>query len=216
MAGADRDQKAIRKKMAMAEKGNAAPRAARAARDPRLPPGQHEAKVWPVLDLGIRPLIRHEDFVLDVNGSVLKPRVLRWADLLTLPKAVLVTDFHCVTTWSVFDHRFGGVLLRDIIDSAAPSQDARHVLFGASDGYTTNLPLDACRDDDVLLVHTWNGQPLPAEHGGPVRVIVPKRYGWKSAKWVRSITLLPEDQKGFWELRGYSNTAFPWEEDRFS
>jgi DMSO/TMAO reductase YedYZ molybdopterin-dependent catalytic subunit len=90
------------------------------------------------------------------------------------------------------------------------------VLFTASDGYTTNLPMDACLDDDAMLVHGWNGQPLPAEHGGPLRVIVPKRYGWKSAKWIRKITCLAEDQKGFWEVRGYSNTALPWDEDRFS
>jgi DMSO/TMAO reductase YedYZ molybdopterin-dependent catalytic subunit len=108
------------------------------------------------------------------------------------------------------------VRLKDLIARAEPLPEARHVLFSSSDGYTTNLPLEACLDDDAMLVLDWNGAPLPAEHGGPVRIIVPKRYGWKSAKWVRKITLLAADEKGFWEVRGYSNTALPWEEDRFS
>jgi DMSO/TMAO reductase YedYZ molybdopterin-dependent catalytic subunit len=169
-----------------------------------------------VLDLGVKPDVTRETFSLEVDGLVGRPLKLAWADLMALPQAETLADFHCVTTWSTFDNAWSGVRLRDLMARAAPRPEARFVLFASSDGYTTNLPLDACLEDDVLLVHGWMGRPLPPEHGGPVRMIVPKRYGWKSAKWIRKITCLAEDQKGFWEVRGYSNTAFPWEEDRFS
>jgi DMSO/TMAO reductase YedYZ molybdopterin-dependent catalytic subunit len=182
----------------------------------RLPPGQHLAKGWPVLDLGIRPAVTRETFELEVDGLVAHPLRLGWADLLALPQVESTSDFHCVTTWSTFDNAWSGVRFRDLMARAEPRPEARFVLFASSDGYTTNLPLEACLDEDVLVVHGWMGQPLPPEHGGPVRMIVPKRYGWKSAKWIRKITCLAEDHQGFWEVRGYSNTAFPWEEDRFS
>jgi DMSO/TMAO reductase YedYZ molybdopterin-dependent catalytic subunit len=206
----------IRKKTELAAKGRPGTAAPAQARDARLPPGQHAAKGWPVLDLGIKPKIRPEEFELVLDGAVRKPVTLRWADVLALPQVQTTSDFHCVTTWSTFDNVWSGVRLRDVLAAAGPLPEARFALFGASDGYTTNLPLEACLDDDAMLVHGWMGAPLAADHGGPVRVIVPKRYGWKSAKWVRRITCLAEDQKGFWEVRGYSNTAFPWQEDRFS
>lgn len=182
----------------------------------RLPPGQHVAKGWPVLDLGIKPALSRDAWELLVDGLVGNPLELRWGGLEALPQIETTSDFHCVTAWSTFDNRWSGVRFADLMARAQPLPEARHVLFGSSDGYTTNLPLDACLDDDVLLVHGWMGRPLPAEHGGPVRMIVPKRYGWKSAKWIRAVSLLAEDQKGFWEVRGYSNSAFPWTEDRFS
>jgi DMSO/TMAO reductase YedYZ molybdopterin-dependent catalytic subunit len=211
------DEKLIRKKVEWAGRGGSpAPGRGPAPPNDRMPPGQHAAKGWPVLDLGIRPAISRESFELAIDGRVARPRELRWADLAAFPQVDVVSDFHCVTTWSTFDNRWSGVRFRDVIEQAGPLPDARFVLFGSSDGYTTNLPLSACLDDDVLLVHGWMGAPLTAEHGGPVRMIVPKRYGWKSAKWIRRITCLPEDQKGFWEVRGYSNTALPWDEDRFS
>jgi DMSO/TMAO reductase YedYZ molybdopterin-dependent catalytic subunit len=210
------NEQTVLKKVAWAA---SAPRPAgvpeRAAAD-RLPPGQHRAKGWPVLDLGIRPAITRETLELEVDGLVDRPLRLTFADLLALPQTESVSDFHCVTTWSTFDNAWSGVRFRDLMSLAAPRPEARFVLFTSSDGYTTNLPLEACVDEDVLVVHGWMGQPLPPEHGGPVRMIVPKRYGWKSAKWIRKITCLAEDQKGFWEVRGYSNTAFPWQEDRFS
>lgn len=216
MKGDGQNDKLIRKKIEIAARGREAPRAPADARTSRLPPGQHLAKVWPVLDLGIKPQLRQDQFQLDVVGAVARPLRLRWADLGRFPRVTLVTDFHCVTTWSIFDNTWEGVRLRDVIDAAEPTAEARFVLFSASDGYTTNLPLDACRDDDALLVHGWNGTALSAEHGGPLRVIVPKRYGWKSAKWVRTIALRADDELGYWEVRGYSNSAFPWDEDRFS
>ena len=203
--------------MALAEAGReAAPHRPAAPQAGRLPPGQHLAKGWPVLDLGIKPALTREAFELEVDGLVGRPLRLSWTELLALPQTETVSDFHCVTTWSTFDNAWSGVRFSDLMAKAEPKPEARHVLFTSSDGYTTNLPLEACMDDGVLLVHGWMGHPLPAEHGGPVRMIVPKRYGWKSAKWVRKITCLAEDQKGFWEVRGYSNTAFPWQEDRFS
>jgi DMSO/TMAO reductase YedYZ molybdopterin-dependent catalytic subunit len=203
--------------MAWAEAGReAAPHQAAAPKAGRLPPGQHLAKGWPVLDLGIKPAVSLEAFELDVDGLVERTLHLSWTDLRALPQTEAVSDFHCVTTWSTFDNSWSGVKFRDLMERAHPLPEARHVLFTSRDGYTTNLPLAACMDEDVLLVHGWMGHPLPPEHGGPVRMIVPKRYGWKSAKWLRKITCLADDQKGFWEVRGYSNTAFPWEEDRFS
>ena len=210
------NEQTIRKKVAWAESGRKAAGEAPARPAGRLPPGQHLAKGWPVLDLGIRPAVTRESFELEVDGLVEHPMRLSWAGLLELPQVETVSDFHCVTTWSTFDNAWSGVRFRDLMARARPKPEARFVLFAASDGYDTNLPLEACLDDDVLLVHGWMGRPLPPEHGGPVRMIVPKRYGWKSAKWIRKITCLGEDRKGFWEVRGYSNTAFPWEEDRFS
>jgi DMSO/TMAO reductase YedYZ molybdopterin-dependent catalytic subunit len=126
-----------------------------------------------------------------------------------------VSDFHCVTSWSTFDNRWEGVSFRHLMSVVRPSPAARFVLFTSYDGYTTNLPFEACDDDDVLLPWKWNGEPLVTEHGGPVRVIVPKRYAWKGAKWVKSITFAERDKPGFWEIRGYSNTALPWDEDRY-
>ena len=121
-----------------------------------------------------------------------------------------------MTTWSTLDNEWEGVSFRRIMEVVRPLSLAQFVLFTAYDGYTTNLPLEACADEDVLLAHTWNGKPLTIEHGGPVRVIVPKRYAWKGAKWVKEIFFSDRDQKGYWEVRGYSNSALPWENDRYS
>ena len=190
---------------------------------PRLPIGQHEVKNWPVLDLGEQPDVDLNSWKLEVGGLVDNPFVLTWAQFLALPQVDDVSDFHCVTTWSRFDTHWRGVRFRAIAEMAVPKEAARHVLCTGSDfmpgsyiPYTTNLPLHRAVDDDVLLVHTWEGQPLPREHGGPVRLITPKLYAWKGAKWIRKIEFLAEDEKGFWEVRGYSNTAEPWFNDRYS
>ena len=181
----------------------------------RLPPGQHEVKNWPVLDLGIQPDIPKDKWSLNIEGLVEKPVLLTWPDFMALPQVEKVNDFHCVTTWSRFDNHWKGVEFKAICDLAKPKPEATHVLFTGYDGYTVNLPLDFCRDD-ALIVHHWEGQPLEREHGGPVRVVVSKVYAWKGAKWVKDIVFLPEDHLGFWEVRGYSNTADPWKEERFS
>jgi DMSO/TMAO reductase YedYZ molybdopterin-dependent catalytic subunit len=182
----------------------------------RLPPGQREVRDFPVLDLGIHPEVPPEKWELRIHGKVANPVTLRWADFMALPQFRDVSDFHCVTTWSQFDMEFEGVAFFTIADLVKPLPEASHVFFKSYDGYSTNNPLEACLDDDVLIAHSWHGRPLSKEHGGPARVILPKRYAWKGAKWVREITFLDRDILGFWEVRGYSNTADPWTEDRFS
>ncbi len=182
----------------------------------RLPPGQRLVHNFPVLDLGVQPEVSLENWVLKISGKVENSLTLSWKDFLALPQLTDVSDFHCVTTWSQFDMQFTGVSFFTIADLVKPKASASHVFFKSYDGYSTNNPLDVCMDDDVLIAHSWNGKPLTKEHGGPARVIIPKRYAWKGAKFIREITFMDRDILGFWELRGYSNTADPWSEDRFS
>ena len=160
---------------------------------------------------------------LDVGGLVENPFTLTWNELLALPQVDDVSDFHCVTAWSRYNNHWRGVRFRTIAELAVPKEEARFVLCTGSDfapgtfiPYTTNLPLARAIEDDFLLVHTWEGRPLPHEHGGPVRMITPKLYAWKGTKWIRRIEFLEHDQKGFWEVRGYSNSAEPWFNDRYS
>lgn len=190
---------------------------------PRLPVGQHEVRNWPVLDLGEQPMVPLSKWRLEIGGLVHNPVTLTWADFLALPQADDVSDFHCVTTWSRYDNHWRGVRFRTIAELVVPLETAHFVLCTGYDfapgtyvPYTTNLPLARAVEDDVLLVHTWNDQPLPREHGGPCRMITPKLYAWKGAKWIRTIEFLAEDQRGFWEVRGYSNSAEPWFNDRYS
>ena len=190
---------------------------------PRLPVGQHQVKNWPVLDLGEQPEVTLDSWKLDVGGLVEHPFELSWPQFLALPQVEDVSDFHCVTTWSRFDNRWRGVRFRTIAELAVPKDEARFVLCTGYDfmpgsyiPYTVNVPLARAVEPDVLLVHTWEGQPLPREHGGPCRMITPKLYAWKGAKWIRKIEFLAQDRKGFWEVRGYSNSAEPWFNDRYS
>ena len=190
---------------------------------PQLPVGQHEVKNWPVLDLGDQPEIPLDSWTLEIGGLVESPFTLTWPQFLALPQAEDVSDFHCVTTWSRHDNHWGGVTFGTIAEIAVPKPEAQFVLCtgydvmpGSDIPYTVNVPLARALDADVLLVHTWEGQPLPREHGGPCRMITPKLYAWKGAKWIRKIEFLAEDQKGFWERRGYSNSAEPWFNDRYA
>jgi DMSO/TMAO reductase YedYZ molybdopterin-dependent catalytic subunit len=190
---------------------------------PQLPVGQHEVKNWPVLDLGEQPEIPLDTWKLEIGGLVDNPFTLTWEQFLALPQAEDVSDFHCVTTWSRHDNHWGGVTFGTIAEIAVPKPEARFVLCtgydfmpGSDIPYTVNVPLARAVDEDVLLVHTWEGKPLPREHGGPCRMITPKLYAWKGAKWIRKIEFLAEDGKGFWEVRGYSNSAEPWFNDRYS
>jgi DMSO/TMAO reductase YedYZ molybdopterin-dependent catalytic subunit len=182
----------------------------------RLPPGQRKVENWPVLDLGIQPAVAIEDWRLGVDGLVETPLTWDWAGFRALPVFHDVSDIHCVTAWSRFDNAWEGVSARDILAAARPKPEARFVVFHSYDDYTTNLPLADFAEPDVLLAYSWQGQPLPREHGGPVRAIVPKLYFWKSAKWIRRIELLAEDRSGFWEERGYNNHGDPWREERYS
>ncbi|HET7220807.1 MAG TPA: sulfite oxidase-like oxidoreductase [Vicinamibacterales bacterium] len=190
---------------------------------PQLPVGQHVVRNWPVLDLGDVPQVSRDEWRLDIGGLVENPVTLTWQDLLALPQVDDVSDFHCVTTWSRFDNHWRGVRFSTIAELVVPHDDARFVLCtgydvapGSDTPYTTNLPLARAVEPDVLLVHTWEGQPLPREHGGPVRVITPRLYAWKGCKWIRSIEFLARDRRGFWEERGYSNSAEPWLNERYT
>jgi DMSO/TMAO reductase YedYZ molybdopterin-dependent catalytic subunit len=190
---------------------------------PKLPPGQHQVRNWPVLDLGEQPVIDRNMWQLELIGLVHNPVTLGWKDFVALPQVQDVSDFHCVTTWSRYDNRWGGVRFSTLAELVVPADEARVVFCtgydsmpGSSIPYTTNLPLARALDPDVLLVHTWEGKPLPREHGGPCRMITPKLYAWKGTKWIRKIEFLAQDRKGFWEERGYSNTAEPWFEDRYA
>ena len=182
----------------------------------RLPPGQKLTKNWPVLDLGVQPDVKPENWRLRVTGLVENP--LHWTldEFMALPKFEDVSDMHCVTTWSRYDNHWTGVSAKTILDLVQPKAEAKHIVFHAYDGYTTNVSLAAFSDPNVLLAYAWEGAPLPREHGGPVRVVIPDWYLWKSAKWVNRIEFLAEDRRGFWEVRGYHNEGDPWKEERYS
>jgi DMSO/TMAO reductase YedYZ molybdopterin-dependent catalytic subunit len=182
----------------------------------RLPPGQHLTHNFPVLDLGIQPEVKLDEWTLRLDGAVEKPVTLTWAEFNALPQVEDVSDFHCVTTWSKFDCRWGGVAFTTLCELVQLKPDAAFVYFTSYDGYSTNVPLERCLDDDVLLATRFDGEPVSREHGGPARVIIPKLYAWKGAKFIKAIHFLPGDRLGFWEVRGYSNSADPWKEERYA
>jgi DMSO/TMAO reductase YedYZ molybdopterin-dependent catalytic subunit len=183
---------------------------------PKVPPDQNVVSKasWPVLDLGETPLVERGDWRLEVDGACAAPITLGYRELLELPRESIEVDFHCVTGWSVLDLSLGGVRLEAVLALARPAADATHLMCHAADGYTANLPLEEALKPDVLLVHRAEGAPLRAEHGGPVRVVVPQLWAWKGAKWIRRLELMRHDRRGHWEIRGYSNTAHPWRNDR--
>jgi DMSO/TMAO reductase YedYZ molybdopterin-dependent catalytic subunit len=181
----------------------------------RLPPGQRLVKDWPVLDLGVQPEVTPQKFRLDIDGLVEAPLSLRLDEFMALPQTESVSDMHCVTQWSRYDNQWRGVAAQELLARVRPKPEAAHVIFHAHDGYTTNVRLDQFDQPDVFLVHTWSGAPISRQHGGPVRVLIPRLYLWKSAKWVRRIELSATDRPGFWEVRGYHNNADPWLEERY-
>ncbi len=183
---------------------------------PKVPIDQRVVSNWPVLDLGAQPDISLAEWRLEVTGLVENPLTLNWDQFMALPQVDDVSDFHCVTTWSRFDVAFAGVAFFTLAELVKPKASAKHVFFKSYDGYSTNNPIEACMDEDVLVAHSADGQPLTVEHGGPARLILPKRYAWKGAKFLREITFLDRDILGFWEVRGYSKSADPWLEERFS
>ncbi len=182
----------------------------------RLPPGQHLVRNWPVLDLGVQPKVEAWDWKLTIDGQVENPVTWTFQDFLAQPQTTDMSDIHCVTSWSRYDNRWEGVSARQIVEIVKPKDTARFVLFTSYDGYTTNLTLEHFADADVLLAYKWEGKQIERDHGGPVRVIVPKFYFWKSAKWVKRIEFSDRDKPGFWETRGYHNEGDPWTEDRYS
>lgn len=184
------------------------------ARD-RLPPGQTLVQDWPVLDLGVQPDVAKDRFRLRLEGLVENRLALDWDGFMALPQTEMVRDIHCVTQWSRYDNRFAGVMARDLLDFARPKSTARFVSLTCYDGYTTNLSLEDFAGEDVMFAHSWEGAPLTRQHGGPVRLVLPKLYFWKSPKWVTRVELLLEDRPGFWEVRGYHNRGDPWMEERY-
>jgi len=185
---------------------------------PRVPIGQTQTAPgkWPVLDLGAQPAVSSETWQLTVDGACVNPITLDWTAFNALEQVDDVSDFHCVTAWSKLDVPWRGVRFATVAALAEPDDAALHIVCHGYDGYDTNLPLAEALKDDVLLVHSVLGKPLPPEHGGPVRMITPQLYAWKGAKWISRIEFLKADRKGFWELRGYSNSAHPWRNDRYS
>jgi DMSO/TMAO reductase YedYZ molybdopterin-dependent catalytic subunit len=184
--------------------------------DQRLPPGQHLTKDWPVLDLGVMPPVSRERWRLDVYGAIENPAFWTFAEFAAQKQSQFTSDIHCVTTWSRYDNEWEGLATRELLAACQPREDARFVVLHSSDGYTTNLALEDFAAEDALLAHSWSGQPLTEEHGGPVRLVVPHLYFWKSAKWLQAIEFLTEDAPGFWEVRGYHNRGDPWAEQRYS
>ena len=182
----------------------------------RTPPGQVLTRKWPVLTYGLTPRFDPRTWSFRCFGLVDHETRFTWEEFLTLPRTEITCDIHCVTHWSRLDNRFEGVAMREILGRVAPKPEAKYVLVHADPDYTTNLPLAALLDDDALLALKHDGQDLTPDHGGPLRLVVPKLYFWKSAKWVRGLEFLDVNQPGFWELNGYHMNADPWAEERYS
>ena len=182
---------------------------------PSAPPGQFVTEKFPVLTFGPTPRVDLAAWRFGVSGLVEDELALDWRQFNDLPQTTLDAEFHCVTQWSKLRNTWRGVLFTDLMDIVTPKPEAKFVMAHCYGGYTTNVALDVLMDDDVLFAHTHDGEPLTPEHGGPMRLVVPKRYGWKSAKWVNGIEFMAEDAPGFWEMRGYHMEGDPWKEERF-
>jgi len=181
----------------------------------RLPPGQYLTEKWPVLHAGSVPKTDLATWNFEVSGEVERPLTLTWDELRELPATEVTVDVHCVTRWSRFDARFRGVHWRELAKLVEPKPHARFVVAHAEQGFTSNVPLEALEADDALLAYEADGEPLTPDHGWPLRLLVPSRYFWKSAKWLRGLELRSTDQPGFWERYGYHNDADYWEEERY-
>ncbi len=181
----------------------------------RLPPGQYLTLKWPVLHEGSIPTFDPAKWDLTVRGLVEKPLRLTWDEFKSLPRTRVKADFHCVTTWSKFDNEWEGVLFRDIAEKVVPKPEAHFVTAHGDGGYTTNIPLEDLLREDVLLADTHAPEPMTAEHGAPLRLVVPHLYAWKSAKWLRALEFMPSDRAGFWEQVGYHMYGDPFREQRY-
>jgi len=195
-------------------------------RPQRIPPNQSRTKKWPVLDTGIHPKpLALEDATVELSGLVETPLTLTWSDLQALPQAKVFADMHCVTRWSRLGNLWEGVRTRSLLERITLKAEARYVLAygrdvvtffrGGSESWNTNLPLEYFFHEDCLLAWSHDGQPLDNEHGGPLRLVIPRLYAWKSAKWLSGLTFLAEDRPGYWERGGYHLLGDPWREQRF-
>lgn len=182
----------------------------------RLPPGQHKTGRFPVLQKGGIVHVNRDNYKLVIYGLVQNPVELSLEDIKNLVRQDETVDIHCVTTWSKFDTEWAGVPFKEIVNLVQPDPEARFVIMHCADGgFTTSLPLDAMMTDDVLIAYQYEGKPISDEHGGPVRTLVPKKYFYKSAKWLVRLEFVKDDEPGYWEQAGYSNSADPWNEERY-
>ena len=207
--------KLVDTKMKWAREGRLLTGDAPAASKPRLPPGQREVKNWPVLDLGIRPEVTKANWKLEVDGLVEAPLAWTFDAFMAQPQTSFTNDIHCVTQWSRYDNDWQGVAVATLLEMARPKDEARFVAMTSYDGYTTNLAIEDFSRAENLFAHSWAGAPLERQHGGPVRLVVPHLYFWKSPKWITRIEFLRDDRPGFWEVRGYHNRGNPWAEERY-
>jgi DMSO/TMAO reductase YedYZ molybdopterin-dependent catalytic subunit len=182
----------------------------------RIPPGQRVTGKLPILHVGSIPPFDRQRWDFKVWGLVENPVKLTYDEFQSLPGKEVLADIHCVTGWTKLDTRWKGVAPQELLRLARPKPEAAYVLVHCEGGYTTNLPLEALLDDDVVLAYGYEGEELPAEYGGPLRLVAPRRYFYKSGKWVRGLELLDKDRPGFWEQRGYHNDADPWKEERYA
>lgn len=182
----------------------------------RVPPGQRLTTGFPVLTYGPTPEVATVDWRFKVFGLVEQEREWDWDGFLALGEITTTADFHCVTTWSRLDNRWTGIPTTRLLDQSAVLAGARYVMVHCYGGYTTNMPLEAFGAGDSLFAYMHDGRPLEPDHGGPMRLVVPQLYAWKSAKWVSAVEFMAEDRLGFWESNGYANGADPWTEDRYS
>ncbi|MFW9968927.1 MAG: molybdopterin-dependent oxidoreductase [Candidatus Odinarchaeota archaeon] len=184
---------------------------------PRLPPGQHVIKHFPTLQKGGIPKIDIKNYILEVDGEVENPMRFTLEDLKRIQDKEILVDIHCVTSWSKYDTRWGGISFDQLFKLIKPKTTVNYVEFYcADDGFTTTVPIEKLQKENTILALTYEGAPITNEHGGPVRPIIPSLYFYKSAKWVKRITFLKEDRLGYWEKSGYSNKADPWKEQRYS
>jgi DMSO/TMAO reductase YedYZ molybdopterin-dependent catalytic subunit len=183
----------------------------------RIPPGQSQTRKWPVLDASGPPRIDMAQWRFTVSGLVRQPLSWNWPEFNALPKIRVLSDFHCVTRWSRLDNLWEGVSTREIVERAGGLlPEAKFVLvYGYDSGWTTNLPVEDFLAEDALVALSHDGQPLSLEHGGPARLVIPRLYAWKSAKWVAGVEFLDRDRAGFWERNGYHMHGDPWKEERF-
>jgi len=182
----------------------------------KLPPGQREIKKILLRHIGSIPGFDLETWSLTIYGLVEKPLKLTWSNVLALPSVVSVSDFHCVEGWSVLDNKWEGISFHTILKMVKLEENVKYVTFDCEDGYTTSLKLKELLDDDVLLAYKLEDEYLKPERGGPLRLIVPKKYAYKSSMWLKRIKFTSQQELGYWESRGYSNTADPWKEDRYT
>ncbi len=188
----------------------------RKERDPRLPPGQYDTgRDWPVLTAEVTPRIDLDRWTFTIDGLVDAPKTWTWAELQALPGSEFNGDIHCVTTWSLLDTSFTGISLDVLLNQVELAPQAAFVTATSTTGYTTNLPLSDVTGGKAWLVWEHEGKPLPREHGGPIRMLVPALYFWKSAKWITRLTLMQHDKQGFWERNGYHDRGDPWQQQRY-